>query len=390
MSAETHRLSSDEYAHYSRQLSLPEIGPEGQRKLKNARVLVIGAGGLGVPMLQYLAAAGVGTIGIVDFDTVETSNLHRQVLYKTNDVGRPKVEAARDHLKSLNPFVTFQIYPERLSSDNALTLFTEYDIIADGTDNFPTRYLINDASVMLDKPFVQASIFQFTGQLSVFNYLGKNEEPGPNYRDLFPEPPPPGSVPSCAEAGVLGVLPGIIGTLQANEIIKLITNIGDSLSGQLFLFDAKKFTSRKISIAKDPGNPLRGNNPELTELIDYNKFCGVPSEEASLYPKTVPEVSIGTYQSWLEEGEQIELVDVREPFEAESMEMGGKLIPLKNLREEVHNISNTGKVVLHCHSGKRSAKAVRVLQEEFGFDNVYSLKGGIQAWAEETENSEEN
>lgn len=381
-------FSGEELGHYSRHLSIPEFGMEGQKKLKAAKVLAVGTGGLGAPMLQYLAAAGVGTIGIVDFDKVEASNLHRQVLFGASDVGRSKVEVAKERLQEINPHIDIQVHNVRLTSDNALEIIKEYDVVADGTDNFPTRYLINDACVMLDKPNVHGSIFQFEGQLSVFNYEDDEGVRGPNYRDLFPEPPPPGLVPSCAEAGVLGVLPGIIGCLQASEVIKIITGIGNPLAGQLFLFDAQDFSTRKVKITKNAANPLKGENPEITELIDYEAFCGVPSVNGEEKEESeVPEVSVQDYKSWLESGEDVQLIDVREPHEVEIAEMGGELIPLKTVADNADKISRDKKVVVHCRSGKRSADAIKELQEKYGFDNLYNLKGGILAWSEEIDES---
>lgn len=382
-------FSTEELGHYSRHLSIPEFGMEGQKKLKAAKVLAVGTGGLGAPMLQYLAAAGVGTIGIIDFDKVEASNLHRQVLFGASDVGRPKVEVARERLQEINPHVNIEIHNVRLTSENALRIIENYDVIADGTDNFPTRYLINDACVMLDKPNVHGSIFQFEGQLSIFNYVDEEGNRGPNYRDLFPEPPPPGLVPSCAEAGVLGVLPGIIGCLQASEVIKIITGIGSPLSGQLFLFDAQDFTTRKVTVTKNEGNPLTGPDPEITELIDYEAFCGIPSSSNGQEEREsdVPEVTVQEYKSWLDHGEDVQLVDVREPHEVEIAEIGGELIPLKTVAENADKISRDKKVVVHCRSGQRSADAIKQLQEKYGFDNLYNLKGGILAWSKEIDDS---
>jgi len=377
-------FSGDELGHYSRHLSIPEFGMEGQKRLKAAKVVAVGTGGLGAPMLQYLAAAGVGTIGIVDFDKVEASNLHRQILFGASDVGRPKVEVAKERLQEINPHIDIRVHETRLTSDNAMEILKDYDVVADGTDNFPTRYLINDACVMLDKPNVHGSIFQFEGQLSVFNHVNQDGNRGPNYRDLFPEPPPPGLVPDCAEAGVLGVLPGIIGCLQASEVIKIITGIGQPLSGQLFLFDAQDFSTRKVNVNKNKDNPLTGDNPEITELIDYEAFCGVPSatngEEET--ESDVPEVSVQQYKGWLEDDEDVQLIDVREPHEVEIAEMGGELIPLDTVLDNTDKISRDKKVVVHCRSGARSAKAIRQLQEKYGFENLYNLEGGILAWSE--------
>lgn len=382
-------FSSEELGHYSRHLSIPEIGMEGQKKLKAAKVLAVGTGGLGAPLLQYLAAAGVGTIGIVDFDKVEASNLHRQVLFGAADVGRPKVEVAKERLQQINPHIQINIHETRLTSENALEIIKDYDVVADGTDNFPTRYLVNDACVMLDKPNVYGSIFQFEGQVSVFNFTDNGGNRGPNYRDMFAEPPPPGLVPSCAEAGVLGVLPGIIGCLQAAEIIKIITGAGEVLAGKLFLFDALNFSTRIVKVNKDPDNPLTGENPEITELIDYEAFCGVDSngEAASSEEQEVPEVSVKEYKQWVERGEPVQLIDVREPYEYEIAQIGGELIPLKTISDHADRISRDKKVVIHCRSGKRSADAIRELQKKHDFDNLYNLKGGILAWSEEIDES---
>lgn len=384
------QFSNEEMAHYSRHFSLPEIGIEGQKKLKSAKVLAIGTGGLGAPMLQYLAAAGIGTIGIVDFDRVEASNLHRQVLFGTSDIGRPKVQVAKERLQEINPHITIHTHDVRLTSENALDIIKNYDIIADGTDNFPTRYLVNDACVMLDKPNVYGSIFQFEGQVSVFNYEDEEGNLGPNYRDLFPEPPPPGLVPSCAEAGVLGVLPGIIGSLQANEVIKLAAEIGEPLAGKLFLFDALSFSTRSVTITKNDDNPVSGKHPTITELIDYDEFCGIPGAsngQAEEQSSDVPEVSVLEYQTWIEQGDDVQLIDVRKPYEYEIAQIGGELIPLDTLEKHVDKISRDKKVVIHCRSGKRSADAVRQLQDKYGFDNLYNLKGGILAWSKEIDNS---
>lgn len=382
-------FSTDELGHYSRHLSIPEFGMEGQKKLKAAKVVAVGAGGLGAPMLQYLAAAGVGTIGIVDFDKIEASNLHRQILFGASDVGHPKVEVAKERLQEINPHINIKVHQARLTSENALDILEQYDVVADGTDNFPTRYLINDACVMLDKPNVHGSIFQFEGQLSVFNYVDEKGDRGPNYRDLFPEPPPPGLVPNCAEAGVLGVLPGIIGCLQASEVIKIITGIGRPLSGELFLFDAQDFSTRKVKVTKNEDNPLRGEEPEITKLIDYEAFCSIPSTngEQKEGKAEVPEVTVEQYKSWLDSGEDVQLIDVREPYEVEIADMGGELIPLDTVLDNANRISRDKKVVVHCRSGKRSAKAIKQLQDHYGFDNLYNLKGGILAWSKKIDES---
>ncbi|MEX0770655.1 MAG: molybdopterin-synthase adenylyltransferase MoeB [Balneolaceae bacterium] len=383
-------FSREELSHYSRHLTIPEFGMEGQKKLKAASVLAVGTGGLGAPMLQYLAAAGVGTIGLVDFDTIEASNLHRQILFGVSDVGRPKVEVAKERLKEINPHIDIRTHEVRLTSENAMEILKDYDIIADGTDNFPTRYLINDASVLLGKPNVHGSIFQFEGQISVFNYTDKNGNRGPNYRDLFPEPPPPGLVPSCAEAGVLGVLPGIIGCLQANEVIKIITEIGEPLSGKLFLFDALSFKTRTVKVTHNEDNPLTGTNQTIHELIDYEEFCGLPGangESGLGESQDVPEVTVQEYKSMLERGEDVQLIDVREPHEYEIAQIGGELIPLNTIHDHIDEISRDKKVVVHCRSGQRSAKAIRQLRDAHGFNNLYNLKGGILAWSEQIDES---
>jgi adenylyltransferase/sulfurtransferase len=367
------QLSKEELARYSRHIIIPEFNIEGQKKLKAAKVLVIGTGGLGSPMLLYLAAAGVGTIGIVDFDVVDDSNLQRQVLFDVKDVGRPKVEAARERILGLNPHINVIAYNEHLSSKNALEIFKDYDVVADGTDNFPTRYLVNDACVLTGIPNVYASIYRFDGQVSVFNYNN-----GPNYRDLYPEPPPPGLVPSCAEGGVLGVLPGIIGSLQANEVIKVITGIGETLSGRLFSFDALNFTTRIFKVAKDKNNPLTGEHPTLKELIDYQQFCGIVPEAVPV----VKEISVQELKQKFDAKEDFQLIDVREQHEYDFVNLGAELIPLNSITEQQHRIARDKPVVVHCKAGTRSAKAIAAL-EQYRFTNLYNLKGGIVAYAKE-------
>lgn len=369
-------FSKEELERYSRHLIIPEFNIEGQRKLKGSKVLVVGTGGLGSPLLLYLTAAGVGTIGVLDFDVVDESNLQRQVLFTLADVGKPKVEAGVNRLKALNPNVKFITHNVHLSSENALDIIKDYDLVADGTDNFPTRYLVNDACVILDKPNVYGSIFRFEGQVSVFNYKDKSGKRGPNYRDLFPAPPPPGLVPSCAEGGVIGVLPGIIGSLQANEVIKVITGIGDPLSGRLFLMDALTFETRTLKLQKDP------NTPAIRELIDYEHFCGldVPDKDAD----NIKEISVDElYDMQVAGRNDFQLVDVREPYEYEIANIGGELIPLDTIEQSIDKIASNKKVVVYCRSGKRSAQAIERLQRKFGFDNLYNLKGGILAWAEQ-------
>jgi adenylyltransferase/sulfurtransferase len=377
--SENINFSSEELARYNRHIIIPGFGLESQQKLKAAKVLVIGSGGLGSPVLLYLTAAGVGTIGIVDFDIIEDSNLQRQVLFGIQEIGKPKVDAAKKRLEGLNPHVHFNVYNTHLNSQNAMDIMKEYDVIADGTDNFPTRYLVNDASVLLGKPNVYASIFQFEGQVSVFNYMGKNDEPGPNYRDLYPEPPPPGLIPSCAEGGVLGVLPGIIGSLQALEVIKVITGVGEPLSGRFFIFDALNFESRVFNLKKREDNPINGKNPTIKSLIDYEQFCGMKAVEE----KPLREVSVSQFNTWQIMGEPFQLIDVREPHEYQIANLGGDLIPLATIGENADKIDRKGKVVLHCKAGARSAKAIKELQDKFGFTNLYNLKGGIIAYIDE-------
>lgn len=380
MSYENIHFSKEELARYDRHIIIPDFGLEAQKKLKAAKVLVVGSGGLGSPSLLYLAAAGVGTIGIIDFDVVDDSNLQRQVLFGVDEIGKPKVEAAKNRLQALNPHITITIYNLQLTSKNALDIIKHYDVVADGTDNFPTRYLVNDACVLLDKPNVYASIFQFEGQVSVFNYRNKNGEPGPNYRDLYPTPPPPGLVPSCAEGGVLGVLPGIIGSLQALEVIKIITGVGENLSGRFFLFDALNFETRTFNIKRNPANPLNGENPTIKELIDYEQFCGMKAVE-----KPIKEITAKELYNLQVRGEDIQIIDVREPHEYEIANIGGQLIPLATVSSNQDKIDRNKKVIVHCKMGGRSAKAIRELEEKFGFTNLYNLKGGILNYADEVQ-----
>lgn len=377
-------FSKQELERYSRHLIIPEFNIEGQKKLKNARVLVVGTGGLGAPVLLYLTAAGVGTIGIVDFDIVDTSNLQRQVLFTTKDVGRPKVEAAKERLEALNPFVKFEIFNTRLDSSNALDIISQFDVVADGTDNFPTRYLVNDACVLAGKVNVFASIFRFEGQASVFNYLHPDGSRGPNYRDLFPTPPPPGLVPSCAEGGVIGVLPGILGSLQANEVIKVISGVGDPLAGRFFQFDAAEFKTRIFKITKDPENPLTGLNPTQTELIDYEFFCGINLNHTDMKTEEKNnQLSVAELNEWIQSGKDFQLIDVREPYEYEIANISGLLIPKGEILEHLDEIDRDKDVVIHCRSGKRSQDVIDLLKQEAGLTNLYNLKGGILAWADE-------
>ncbi len=380
-------FSKEELERYSRHLIIPEFNIEGQRKLKSSKILVVGTGGLGAPLLLYLAAAGVGTIGILDFDVVEDSNLQRQVLFSTDDIGKPKVEAARRRLEKLNPYIKLITHNVRLDSSNALEVISEYDLVADGTDNFPTRYLVNDACVLLGKPNVYASIFRFEGQASVFNYQFEDGTRGPNYRDLFPSPPPPGLVPSCAEGGVLGVLPGIVGSLQANEVIKVLTGLGDPLVGRLFLFDAATFETRTLKVRKDPNNPISGSNPTILELIDYEEFCGFPTLVKVPNLDSVDEMTVTEFNNLRTNQVDITLIDVREPHEFDIVDMSGILIPQHQVEMHLDKIPKTGKVVIHCRSGIRSADVIRHLQKSHGYDNLYNLKGGILAWAREIDTS---
>lgn len=361
-------LSNDEKIRYARHLSLPDFGLESQEKLKHAKVLVVGTGGLGAPLLQYLTAAGVGTIGMVDFDVVDASNLQRQVLFGASDIGEPKTTTAITKLKDQNPHVAFVEHTLKLDSYNALDIIKSYDLVADGTDNFPTRYLVNDASVLTGKPLIYGSIFQHEGQVSVFNYQG-----GPNYRDLFPTPPPAGMIPSCAEGGVLGVLPGIIGSLQANEVIKVITGNGDTLSGRLFLFDALNVTTRTVNIQKNPNNPLTGDEPSLFELIDYEQFCG------TTLPDPMETITVQELKNWREADKDFLLLDVRESYEFDVSNLNCENISLYDLPTKHQDLPKDKPIVLYCKSGARSAKAFKVLRNA-GFTNQLSLEGGISAW----------
>ena len=378
MSHENVKFSREELARYNRHIIIPEFGLEAQQKLKASKVLVIGSGGLGSPVLLYLAAAGIGTIGIVDFDVVDDSNLQRQVLFGVKEVGLPKVEAAKQRLQSLNPHITINVYNTQLTSKNAMSLIQDYDVVADGTDNFPTRYLVNDACVLLGKVNVYASIFQFEGQISVFNYRDKDGVVGPNYRDLYATPPPAGLVPSCSEGGVLGVLPGILGSLQALEVIKVITGVGDVLSGRFFSFDALTFQSRTFNIRRNPTNPLNGANPTIKELIDYEQFCGVKAVE-----KRIKEINALELNEWQISGVDFQIIDVREPYEYEIVNIGAELIPLGTVIENVDKIDRNKKVVVQCKTGNRSGKAIRELEDKFGFENLYNLKGGILGYIDD-------
>ena len=369
-------LTNDEILRYSRHLIMPEVGMEGQQKLKAAKVLCIGAGGLGSPLALYLAAAGVGTLGIVDFDVVDFTNLQRQIIHSTADVGRPKLESAAEKLKAINPFINLRTFNTRLSSENALDLFREFDIVADGTDNFPTRYLVNDACVLTGKPNVYGSIFRFEGQASVFA-----TEQGPCYRCLYPEPPPPGLVPSCAEGGVLGILPGLVGVMQATEAIKLILGIGDPLIVRLLLIDALGMKFRELKLRKNPDCPACGRNRTITQLIDYNEFCGIRGEEAPVSTTGIPTIQVEELKRRLDAGDNLFVLDVREPHEYQICNINGYLIPLGDLPKRVSELDSSREIVAHCRSGVRSGKAVEFLQQA-GFKKVHNLAGGILAWAD--------
>jgi sulfur-carrier protein adenylyltransferase/sulfurtransferase len=369
-------LSGEEIRRYGRHLIMPEVGMDGQKKLKAASVLLIGAGGLGSPLGLYLAAAGVGRIGIVDFDVVDYSNLQRQVLYSTKDVGRPKLASAKERLEGINPFVKVETYEMHLSSENALGLFSGYDIIVDGTDNFPTRYLVNDACVITGKPNVYGSIFRFEGQVSVF---ATND--GPCYRCLYPEPPPPGLVPSCAEGGVLGILPGIIGTIQANETVKLIIGKGEPLVGRLLLFDALKTKFRELKLRKNPDCPVCGQHRTITSLIDYEAFCGVQAGWDSFTREGEYEITVDELKKRLDNKDDLFILDVREPQEYQICNLNGYLIPLKELPKRINELDTAKEIIVHCKVGGRSRQAVEFMKQS-GFRKVKNLVGGIDEWAE--------
>ena len=374
------KLHAEEYKRYSRHLVLQEFGLEGQLKLKKAKVLVVGAGGLGAPILLYLTAAGLGSIGIVDDDIVDISNLQRQVIFTMKDIGKKKAHAAADRLKELNPLVSFHSHALRLNAGNALDILREYDVIVDGTDNFPTRYLLNDACVLLDKPMVYGSILKFEGQVAVFN-MKKDGSRSCNYRDLFPEPPDPESVPNCEQAGVIGVLPGIIGSMQANEVIKIITGIGETLAGQLLIFDSQSMQQTLISI------PNRNSHRAIKTLIDYDDFCGISrGKNKSLEGnrnQAMKEVTVKELQKLRESRADFQLIDVREPHEYEICNLEGELIPMSEIPHNVDKISRDKQVIIHCRSGKRSGDMLLWLEKNHGFTNLYNLKGGVLAWSKE-------
>jgi adenylyltransferase/sulfurtransferase len=371
-------LSNDEVLRYSRHLIMPEVGMAGQQKLKAARVLCIGAGGLGSPLALYLAAAGIGTLGLVDFDVVDLTNLQRQIIHTMDDVGRPKLASAAEKIAAINPTVQVRTFETRLTSANALDLIRDFDVVADGTDNFPTRYLVNDACVLSGKANVYASIFRFEGQASVFA-----TKEGPCYRCLYPEPPPPGLVPSCAEGGVLGILPGLLGVIQATEVIKLILGAGDPLVGRLLLVDALGMKFRELRLRKNPDCPACGVNPTIHELIDYNEFCGIRGEE-TLVTTAVPEIQPAELKARLDAGEDVFILDVREPHEYQICNLGGYLIPVGDLPARISELDSSREIVAHCRSGVRSAKAVALLRQA-GFRKVKNLAGGILAWSDKVD-----
>jgi adenylyltransferase/sulfurtransferase len=377
--AEHISLTSQEVARYSRHLIMPEVGMEGQKRLKAASILLVGAGGLGSPLGLYLAAAGVGRIGIVDFDVVDFSNLQRQVLHGTPDVGRPKLQSAKDRLRAINPEVQIDLYETRLSSTNALSILAPYDIVIDGTDNFPTRYLVNDACVLLKKPNVYGSIFRFDGQASVFY-----PPHGPCYRCLYPEPPPPGEVPSCAEGGVLGILPGLIGCIQATEGVKLILGKGSPLIGRLLLYDALTMKFQEFKVRRNPKCPMCGDKPTITQLIDYEQFCGIRGQEAAAPPMAASdwEITVEELKKRLDKHDKLFILDVRNPEEFQICRIpGSTLLPLPELPQRFKELNPDQEMVIHCKSGMRSLKATNFLRQQ-GFRNVKNLKGGILAWAD--------
>lgn len=379
---EATELSKEEIERYSRHLIIPDVAVSGQKKLKQAKVLIIGAGGLGSPVALYLAAAGVGRLGLVDFDVVDFTNLQRQIIHTTADVGRSKLDSARETIAGINPHVQVDTYETTLTSENALAIIEPYDIVIDGTDNFPTRYLVNDACVLLGKPNVYGSIFRFEGQASVFD-----AKKGPCYRCLFPEPPPPGLVPSCAEGGVLGILPGIIGVIQATEAIKLIIGKGDPLIGRLVLFNALSMKFRELKLRKDQTCPICSQNPTIKELIDYKEFCGIGTAEDKVVLDEKWILAPSELKARLDRGDELFLLDVREPHEFDICRIpGATLIPVGQIDKRIHELDRDWDIVAYCRSGARSAKAVKFLQEA-GFHNVKNLEGGILAWSDQVDPS---
>jgi adenylyltransferase/sulfurtransferase len=372
-------LTTDDLSRYSRHLILPEVGMEGQRKLKAARVLCVGTGGLGSPLALYLTAAGIGTLGLVDFDVVDASNLQRQIIHSTRDIGRKKIDSAEEKLKALNPAINIVKHETMLTSANALDILKDYDIVADGTDNFPTRYLVNDACVLLGKPNAYGSIFRFEGQASVFA-----TKEGPCYRCLYPEPPPPGLVPSCAEGGVLGILPGLVGVIQATEVIKLILGKGAPLIGRLLLVDALNMRFRELKLRKNPECPVCGTNPTVTKLIDYNHFCGIVPEtpQEKNMKNGIPQITVKEFKARRDQGEDIFLLDVREPYEYQIAQIGGTLIPQNDVPNRLAEIPRDREIVVQCRSGARSQRIAELLKQS-GYTQVVNLAGGILAWADE-------
>jgi adenylyltransferase/sulfurtransferase len=374
-------LTRDELSRYSRHLILPEVGEEGQRRLKAARVLCVGAGGLGSPLALYLAAAGVGTLGLVDFDVVDASNLQRQIIHSTADIGRKKLDSAAEKLTALNPSLNVVKHETLLSSANALEILKDYDVVADGTDNFPTRYLVNDACVLLGKPNAYGSIFRFEGQASVFA-----TKEGPCYRCLYPEPPPPGLVPSCAEGGVLGILPGLVGVIQATEVIKLILQKGSPLIGRLLLVDSLNMRFRELKLRKNPECPVCGEHPTVTKLIDYQQFCGIApaTKEETAVKNGIKQISVTELKRRIDSGEDFQLLDVREPFEYQIANIGGKLIPQNDVPQRLGEIDRNRPVVVHCKSGGRSQRIAEFLNQS-GYNDVANVAGGILAWADQVD-----
>jgi len=372
-------LTTDDLSRYSRHLILPEVGMEGQQRLKAAKVLCVGTGGLGSPLALYLAAAGIGTLGLVDFDVVDASNLQRQIIHSTKDIGRKKLDSAAEKLTALNPALNVVKHDTMLSSANALDILKDYDIVADGTDNFPTRYLVNDACVILGKPNAYGSIFRFEGQASVFA-----TEDGPCYRCLYPEPPPPGLVPSCAEGGVLGILPGLVGVIQATEVIKLILGKGSPLIGRLLLVDALNMRFRELKLRKNPECPVCGTNPTITELIDYQQFCGIlpESKEEKTMKNGIPQLTVKELKRRRDAGEDVFLLDVREPYEYQIAQIGGTLIPQNDVPNRLAEIPRDREIVVQCRSGARSQRIAEFLKQS-GYSKVVNLAGGILAWSDE-------
>ena len=376
-------LTTDELSRYSRHLILPEVGMEGQQKLKAARVLCVGIGGLGSPLALYLTAAGIGTLGLVDFDVVDASNLQRLIIHSTRDIGRKKLDSAEEKLVALNPAIKVVKHETMLSSANALDILKDYDIVADGTDNFPTRYLVNDACVLLGKPNAYGSIFRFEGQASVFA-----TKEGPCYRCLYPEPPPPGLVPSCAEGGVLGILPGLVGVIQATEVIKLILGKGDSLAGRLLLVDALNMHFRELKLRKNPECPVCGEHPTITQLIDYQQFCGIvpESKEEKTMKNGIPQLTVKELKRRIDAGEDLFILDVREPFEYQIAQIGGKLIPQNDVPQRLSEIPREREIIVQCKSGGRSQRIAELLKQQ-GYPKVVNLAGGILAWSDEIDPS---